>query len=158
MRLYYSLKERKNQQFLGQNTMRLYFSQRRQRLCVSATGFHHSRKSRPISNQATEQTALVILPIKERRDFLHDRSPHHLDNQLIHILCRFSGRKKLVTKSKKRFPHQPYLVRGQLNHSFLCFTAEHLQHHSFLPPLYPQMCIMANVQMRIFRKANTAAY
>ena len=28
-------------------------------------------KSRPISNQATEQTALVIPPIKERRDFLH---------------------------------------------------------------------------------------
>ena len=76
------------------------------------TGFHHSCKSRPISNQATEQTALVIPPIKERRDFLHDRSPHHLDNQLIHILCRFSGRKKLVAKSEKRFPHQPYLVRG----------------------------------------------
>lgn len=119
------------------------------------TGFHPSRKSRPISNQATEQMVPVILPIKERRDFLHDRSPHHLDNQLIHILCRFSGRKKLVTKSKKRFPHQPRLVRGQLNHSFLCFTAEHLQHlHSSLPSLYPQMRIMANVQMRIFRKAN----
>ena len=77
----------------------------------------------------------------------------------IHILCRFSGRKKLVTKSKKRFPHQPRLVRGQLNHSFLCFTAEHLQHlHSFLTPLYPQMRILANVHMKIFRKANTAAY
>lgn len=122
------------------------------------TGFHHSCKSRPISNQATEQMELVILPIKERRDFLHDRSPHHLDNQLVHILCRFSGRKKLVAKSEKRFPHQPHLIMGQFNNSFLCFTAKHLQHHSFLPPLYPQMLIMANVQMKIFRKANTAAY
>ena len=123
------------------------------------TGFHDSCKSRPISNQATEQTALVIFPIKERRDFLHDRSPHHLDDQLVHILCRLSGRKKLVAKSKKRSPQQPRLVRGQLNHSFLCFTAEHLQHlHSSLSPLYPQMLIMANVQMKIFRKANTAAY
>ena len=42
------------------------------------TGFHHSRKSRPISNQATEQTVLVIFPIKERRDFLHGRSPHFI--------------------------------------------------------------------------------
>ena len=75
------------------------------------------------------------------------------------ILCRFSGRKKLAAKSKKRSPQQPRLVKGQLNHSFLCFTAEHLQHlHSSLPPLYPQMLIMANVQMKIFRKANTAAY
>ena len=53
---------------------------------------------------------------------------------------------RLLPKGKKRFPHQPRLVRGQLNHSFLCFT------------LYPQMLIMANVQMKIFRKANTAAY
>ena len=77
----------------------------------------------------------------------------------IHILCRFSGRKKLVAKSKKRFPHQPHFARGQLNHSFLCFTAEYLQHlHSCLTPLYPQMRILANVQMKIFRKANTATY
>ena len=138
--------------------MHLYFSPRRQQLCVSAAGFHHSCKSRPISNQATEQMVPVIFPIKERRDFLHDRSPHHLDDQLVHILCRLSGRKKLVAKSEKRFPHQPHLVMGQFNNSFLCFTAEHLQHlHSFLPPLYPQMCVMANVQMKIFQKANTAA-
>ena len=66
---------------------------------------------------------------------------------------------RLLPKGKKRFPHQPHLVMGQLNHSFLCFAAEHLQHlHSSLPPLYPQMLIMANVQMKIFRKANTAAY
>ena len=52
---------------------------------------------------------------------------------------------RLLPKGKKRFPHQPHLVMGQLNDSFLCFT------------LYPQMCIMANVQMKIFRKANTAA-
>ena len=42
------------------------------------TGFHHSCKSRPISNQATEQMVLVILPVKERRDFLRDRSPHFI--------------------------------------------------------------------------------
>lgn len=30
------------------------------------TGFHHSCKSRPISNQATEQMVLVFFPIKER--------------------------------------------------------------------------------------------
>ena len=77
----------------------------------------------------------------------------------IDILWRFPGRKKLVTKSEKCFPHQPHFARGQLNHSFLCFTAEYLQHlHSFLTPLYPQMRILANVQMKIFRKANTAAY
>jgi len=51
----------------------------------------------------------------------------------------------LVAKSEKRFPHQPCLVMGQLNHSFLCFT------------LYPQTRIMANVQMKTSRKANTAA-
>lgn len=45
---------------------------------------------------------------------------------------------------KKRFPHQPHLVMGQLD-------------NSFLPPLYPQMRIMANVQMKTSRKANTAA-
>lgn len=52
---------------------------------------------------------------------------------------------RLLPKGKKRFPHQPHLVRGQLNHSFLCFT------------LYSQTRIMANVQMKIFRIANTAA-
>lgn len=52
---------------------------------------------------------------------------------------------RLFPKGKKRFPHQPHLVIGQLNHSFLCFA------------LYPQMRIMANVQMKILRKANTAA-
>lgn len=51
---------------------------------------------------------------------------------------------RLLPKGKKRFPHQPRLVMGQLNHSFLSFTAKHLQHlHFFLPPLYPQMRIMA---------------
>ena len=52
---------------------------------------------------------------------------------------------RLLPKGKKRFPHQPRLVMGQLNHSFLCFT------------LYPQTRIMANVQMKTSRKANTAA-
>ena len=52
---------------------------------------------------------------------------------------------RLLSKGKKRFPHQPHLVRGQLNHSFLCFT------------LYSQTRIMANVQMKTSRKANTAA-
>lgn len=52
------------------------------------TGFHHSCKSRPISNQATEQMELVILPIKERRDFLHDRLSSD-----IWLRCR----KKLMT-------------------------------------------------------------
>ena len=52
---------------------------------------------------------------------------------------------RLLSKGKKRFPHQPHLVMGQLNHSFLCFT------------LYPQTRIMANVQVKIFRIANTAA-
>lgn len=51
----------------------------------------------------------------------------------------------LLRKARSAFPHQPHLVMGQLNHSFLCFT------------LYPQTRIMANVQMKIFRKANTAA-
>ena len=51
---------------------------------------------------------------------------------------------RLFPKGKKRFPHQPHLVMGQLN-------------HSFLPPLYPQTRIMTNVQMKIFRIANTAA-
>lgn len=46
---------------------------------------------------------------------------------------------------KKRFPHQPRLVRGRLKNLVLCFT------------LYPQTRITANVQMKIFRKANTAA-
>lgn len=58
---------------------------------------------------------------------------------------------RLLPKGKKRFPHQPRLVRGQLNNSFLSFTAKHLQHpHSFLPPLYPEMLSMANVRMKIF--------
>ena len=52
---------------------------------------------------------------------------------------------RLLSKGKKRFPHQPHLVMGQLNHSFLCFT------------LYLQTRIMANVQMKTSRKANTAA-
>jgi hypothetical protein len=40
----------------------------------------------------------------------------------------------------------------------ICATYCTLSLHSSLPPLYPQMLIMANVQMKIFRKANTAAY
>ena len=36
--------------------MHLYFSLYRQQLCVATAGFHHSRKSRPISNQAAKQT------------------------------------------------------------------------------------------------------
>ena len=139
--------------------MHLYFSLHRQQLCVSAQAFTIRVKVARFQIRRLSRRHLSFPPIKERRDFLHDRSPHHLDNQLVHILCRFSGRKKLVAKSKKRSPQQPRLVRGQLNHSCLCFTAEHLQHlHSSLPPLYPQMLIMANVQMKIFRKANTAAY
>ena len=55
------------------------------RIC---TGFHHSCKSRQISNQATEQMVLVFFPIKERRDFLHDRLSSD-----IWLRCR----KKLMT-------------------------------------------------------------
>ena len=138
--------------------MHLYFSLYGQQLCVSAQAFTIHVKVARFQIRRLSRRHLSFPPIKERRDFLHDRSPHHLDDQLVHILCRLSGRKKLVAKSEKRFPHQPHLVMGQFNNSFLCFTAEHLQHlHSFLPPLYPQMCVMANVQMKIFQKANTAA-
>ena len=52
------------------------------------TGFHHSCKGRPIPNQAAKQTVLVIFPIKERRDFLHDRLSSD-----IWLRCR----KKLMT-------------------------------------------------------------
>lgn len=52
---------------------------------------------------------------------------------------------RLLPKGKKRFPHQPHLVRGRLKNLVLYFT------------LYPQTRIMANVQMKTSRKANTAA-
>ena len=47
MRFYYSLKKRKNQYFLGQNTMHLYFSLPGRQLCASAQAFTlHAKAAR----------------------------------------------------------------------------------------------------------------
>lgn len=102
---------------------------------------------------------LVFFPIKERWIFF---MIVHLITLIISSFTSsvgFPAERSLLRKARSAPRNSRASSGGQLNHSFLCFTAEHLQHlHSSLPPLYPQMLIMANVQMKIFRKANTAAY
>ena len=126
------------------------------------TGFHHSRKSRPISNQATEQMVPVILPIKEHRDFLHGRSPHFITLIISSFTSSvgFPAERSLLRKARSASRNSR---TSSGDNSTIRFSALrrniHLQHlDSFLPPLYPQMRIMANVRMKIFRKANTAAF
>ena len=67
-------------------------------------------------------------------------------------------REPVITQRQEALPASAVPRHGTAQPFVSLLMAEHLQRHSFLPPLYPQMCIMANVQMKIFRKANTAAY
>ena len=68
-------------------------------------------------------------------------------------------REPVITQRQEALPATAAPRQGTAQQFVSLLMAEHLQHlHSFLPPFYPQMRIMANVQMKIFRKANTAAY
>ena len=67
-------------------------------------------------------------------------------------------REPVITQRQEALPALAAHRRGAAQPFVSLLMAEHLQHlHSFLPPLYPQMRIMANVRMKIFWKANTAA-
>ena len=139
--------------------MHVYFSLHRQQLCVSAQAFTIHVKVARFQIRRLSRRHLSFSPSKSVGVFFMIA---HLSTLIISSFTSsvgFPAERSLLRKARSASHISRTSLGGQLNHSFFCFTAKHLQHlHSFLPPLYPQMCIMANVQMRIFRKANTAAY